>query len=216
MKKTRILLVDDTRLVNEGISSLLSKEADWDIVGNVFSGEACLDFLQENTVDVVLLDHQMPGLNGLQTLSQIRQQSLTVKVILLTLFNEKSLIQAYLEVGIEGCLLKNDSPHELVFGIRQVILGERFLSSMIAQLMASTVHETVTPGIQKTEMLESLTKAERQVLAWIGKGLSVEEISTLRHTSVKTVSRQKQNIMDKLNIHKETKLMRFAIDHGIA
>jgi len=215
MNKTKLLIVDDTRLVNEGISSLLANEVGLQVVGNAMNGMECLHFLKKNPVDVILLDHQMPGQNGLETLEKIRKIKFPVKVILLTFLNEKNLINAYMDLGIEGCMLKQDSPHEFIFGIHQVARGEVYLSSSVAKVLAGRRVSTTVPQAGPAINVESLTRAEWQVLTLIGQGMSVEEISLQRKTSVKTVSRQKQNIMDKLDIHKETKLMRFAIDHGI-
>lgn len=215
MMTINLLIVDDTLLVNQGICSLLQAEQDMAVVGNALNGQQALTFLREKKVDVVLLDHHMPGKSGLQTLQQIRGEKLPVKVILLTLLEDKSLIKSYMEVGIEGCMLKQDNLHEFTFGIRQVFRGEQFFSSSVAKVLAGQSSTPARPLVEKSTLVASLTKAEWQVLALIANGYSVEEISDLRHTSTKTVSRQKQNIMDKLNIHKETKLMRFAIDQGI-
>ncbi|GEM_PF-4408968 len=215
-KNIQVLIVDDTRLVNEGINSLLSDKDGIEVIGNVLSGLECIDFIQKHSVDVVLLDHQMPEMSGLETLQKINELGSNVKVVLLTLFNEQNLLKAYMDVGIQGCMLKQDSPSELAFGIQMVAQGEPYFSSSVAKVLAGRASRTVKPSNAGRPVdVDRLTKAEWQILALIGEGMSVEEISKIRHTSAKTVSRQKQSIMDKLNIHKETKLMRYAINHGI-
>jgi len=211
MKKIRVIIVDDMQLVNEGIASLLANANNIEVVAKAFNGNQCLELLQKNDLDIILLDHQMPSLNGLQTLQEIRKLNSKVKIILLTLMNEKGLLKTYMELGIDGCVLKQNGPSELVFGIQQVYNDGTYFSSSVAKVLAQD-KPRIADNFLNTEQL---TKSEMQVLALVGQGLSVKEISALRHTSTKTVSRQKQNIMDKLGIHKETKLMRFAIDNGI-
>lgn len=215
MNKIRILTVDDTRIVNEGMSSLLSMEEDLEVAGKVLSGEDCLRWLRINSADIVLLDHQMPAQNGLETLSAIREAKFPVRVILLTLLAGEHLIQQYFDAKVDGCVLKHDSPDELIFGIRAVAKGEAYYSTSVSKVLSGNFNQQKRWNTSSSEDIQRLTKAELQVLSMIGQGLSVEEISLCRSTSVKTINRQKQNIMDKLNIHKETKLMRFAIEHGI-
>ena len=215
MEAIEVLIVDDTRLVSEGINALLSREPSIKVVGTVFSGAECLRFLDRHSVDVLLLDHEMPGLNGLETLTQLRQRPQHPRVILLTLHEDATLVRTYSEAGAAGCILKNDSVDEFVFGIQQVAAGKTYHSAAVERLMQNAQAAAQAAPLPVDNPVANLTKAEQEVLALIGQGLTVTEISELRHTSAKTVSRQKQNIMDKLDIHKETKLMRYAIVHGI-
>lgn len=215
MKETKVLIVEDMPLVNEGISLLLNKEPNLKVVGSAKTGPECLQFLKKHLVDLVVLDHQLPGQTGLEILCQIQAVSRKIKVVLLTFLFEEKLIRKYLDSGVAGCLLKHDSPQEFTYGIQQVAKGESYISSTVSQVLNGQLGRTPNAPKAHRDNLESLTKAEFQVLTLIGKGLSVEEIGKTRHTSVNTVGRQKQNIMDKLDIHKETKLMRFAIELGL-
>lgn len=215
MKKTSVLVADDVRLVNEGICSLLEPIENVCVIGQAMDGEACLDFLQKSAVDLLLLDHQMPKLDGFAVLQQIRAAKIPVKVILLTLLTEESIIQQYLNAGIDGCLLKHDLPDEFLFGIQQVIKGETYFSSAVAQVLARQASQNQRSRANGHQELNGLTRSEWEVLTLIGKGFSVQEVSEIRHRSVQTINKQKQSIMNKLGIHKETKLMKFALDYGI-
>lgn len=212
-ESVKVLIVDDKCLVNEGISALLSKGEEFDIVGNVLNGQACLEMLRQTPIDLVLLDHNMPGKTGLQTFKEIKDSHPFTKVIALTFLAEESLIRAYLNENIHGFLLKSDTSAELLFAARQVVLGKPFFSSGVAQALSGQVQSNTSTHVDAD--LSLLTPAELNVLTLIGQGLSATEISDKRFTSVKTVNRQKQTIMDKLGIHKETKLMRFAIQQGL-
>ncbi len=215
MSVVRILVVDDMPLISEGLSLMLAKENNLSIVGKASNGAECMQFLQQQAVDLVLLDHQMPGQSGLEIMHQIRENNKQLKVVMLTFLIDEQLVKNYLEAGANGCLLKHDSPAEFVYGIQQVVAGRQFLSSTVSKVLSKQLVGDSGVKPVPSENLGELTKAEREVLSWIGRGLSVEEIGQIRKTTTSTVSRQKQNIMDKLDIHKEIKLMRFAIEQGL-
>lgn len=215
MNRKKLLIAEDQQLISAGLSALINTVDSFDIVGNVSDGQECVSFLNSNEVDIVLLDHQMPNLNGFETLKRIRNQNFSVKVILLTFLAQEALLRAYIQVGLDGCLLKHDTAPNLLHGLEQVANGEVYFSTSVAQVLAGQPVSDITPQVGSKNLLNDLTKAERQVLAMIGRGLSMKEISEKRGTAIKTVSHQKQQIMDKLNIHKETKLMKFTMDHGI-
>lgn len=215
MKKANVLIVDDMRMVNEGLGSLLEDEENLHIAGNLMDGSSCLKYLQDHPVDLILLDHQMPQMDGLTTLKNIRSKQYPVKVILLTLLSEEVLLKKYMEIGIEGCLLKQDSPEELIFGVQQVLKGESFFSSAVTKVLLEQANRRATLLAGKNTHIKDLTPAEWEVLSLIGKGLSANEIASKRNTSILTVNKQKQSIMNKLDIHKETKLMHFALQFGI-
>lgn len=208
-----ILIVDDTRLVNEGIAALLNQQAKYNIIGQALSGKEALRLLNTHSPQVVVLDHQMPGANGLEVMQQIRTRHSDVKIIVLTYMVSEQLIREYIQSGVEGFLLKHDSANELVFAIDQVMQGEHYFSSGATQILSGTMPSSSSD--QDQMLLSTLTPSELEIFGLIGKGQTVEEISKSRKTSLKTVRRQKQNIMDKLDVHKEIKLMRLAIEHGL-
>lgn len=213
MQQVKVMVVDDKCLVNEGIAALISKDQSFRVVDKPLSGEACLNMLKNQPVDLIILDHNMPGQTGLQTFKQIKANHPLTKVIALTFFAEESLIKAYIDEKVHGFLLKSDTSAELLFALHQVAAGQQFFSSGVAKILSG--QKLTLPKENDTAEVSSLTPAELNVLVMIGQGMSVSEISAKRFTSIKTVNRQKQTIMDKLGIHKETKLMRFAIESGL-
>lgn len=210
-----ILIVDDRRLVNEGIAALLKQQERYHVIGQALSGKEALRFLNTQSPNVVILDHEMPGENGLEVLQQIRAGFPQIKIIVVTFMVAESLIREYVQSGVDGFVLKHDSSNELVFAIDQVMHGGHFYSSGVTQILSGTSPHG-SHANQNKETVQSLTPSELEILGMIGKGHTVEEISKLRKTSLKTVRRQKQNIMDKLDVHKEIKLMRLAIEQGLA
>ncbi len=210
----RVVIVDDLNLVNEGIAALLNKINEVEVAASFLTGQACLNWLHQNQVDLVLLDHQMVDLNGLDTFREIRKKHPFVKVLLLTWVAEASLIQTYIREGVDGYLLKSDSYLELETAVRSIQNKGSYFSPEITRLLSGGCSAKV-PQYQQ-ERLKSLTPAELQVLKLIAQGLTTSEIAEERHTAIKTVNRQKQDMMDKLGIHKEIKLMRFAFDCGFS
>ncbi|MGD1845545.1 MAG: response regulator [Salibacteraceae bacterium] len=211
---TSLLIVDDRRLVNEGLAALIGQYPRYQVEGQALSGKEALRFLNQKKVDVVILDHQMPGQNGLKVLAEIQSRFSSIKVIVVTYLLEELVLRDYVKAGVEGLVLKHDSSAELVLALDQVSNGGRFFSSGVTQMLsgAPVILGTSAPS----NVLNVLTPSEREILSFIGKGHTVQEIATLRQTAVQTVKRQKQNIMDKLDIHKEIKLMRLAIEEGLA
>ncbi|MGD1848999.1 MAG: response regulator [Salibacteraceae bacterium] len=208
MPLNQIQLVDDHPIMSEGLAMLLNKDPRFSVAGTAVNGPECLQQLAVEKIDLLVVDHQMPGLTGLELLKSCRKQYPAVKVVLLTMVVDRQLIEDYLEAGAKGCLQKQDRPKELLYGLAQVAAGEQYLSTTVARILA----QQLQGGQQRMPI--SLTGAEKEVLRWIGRGLSVTEIAQQRQTSNNTVARQKQSIMDKLDIHREIKLVHYAIRHG--
>ena len=211
---TSVLIVDDFRLVNEGIAALLGQSPRHEVIGKALSGKEALRLLNQQKADIVVLDHQMPEENGLEVMANIHKYYSGVKIIVVTYLLEESLLREYVQSGVEGLVLKHDTSAELILSMDQVANGGRFFSSGVTQALSKGPISSNQHACKK--VLRVLTPSEREILSLIGKGHTVKEISSMRHTSIKTVKRQKQNIMDKLDIHKEIKLMRLAIEEGLA
>lgn len=214
LPKRRLLIVEDRQLVGEGFASMLRQSEALEVLGVVNSGDDCLAMLAATPADLVVLDHQMPGKNGLQTFEEIHSRWPETAVVVITFLAQASILRTYLRKEVRGLMLKSDSASELLFGMEQVARGNHFISSGVSLLLNG--HGCSDELASSVEGIERLTPTELEVLAFIGRGMTTAEISQERHTSEKTVRRQKQNIMDKLTVHREAKLVRLAIEAGLA
>ncbi|MGK9175472.1 UvrY/SirA/GacA family response regulator transcription factor [Yokenella regensburgei] len=205
-----VLLVDDHELVRAGIRRILE-----DIKGIKVSGEACcgedaVKWCRSNSVDVVLMDMNMPGIGGLEATRKIVRLNVDTKVIMLTIHTENPLPTKVMQAGAAGYLSKGAAPQEVVNAIRSVHAGQRYIASDIAQQMALSQIEP-----EADSPFESLSERELQIMLMITKGQKVNEISEQLNLSPKTVNSYRYRMFSKLNIHGDVELTHLAIRHGL-
>ncbi len=214
MAKIRVLIADDHAILREGIKALLSCYDDIRIVGEASDGLEAITRTKELDPDVVLMDIAMPGLGGLESTLELRKISPETKIIVLTQYDNREYIYRFLKAGASGYVLKKAVGTELLAAIRAVYAGDTFLYPSVA---SKVIEGYLEEGGQPTEVdpYESLTDREKQVLKLIAEGHTNKEMAELLCISVKTVMGHRTNIMDKLNIHNRTELVKFAIRHGL-
>lgn len=214
MAKIKVLIADDHAILREGIKALLSCYDDIRIVGEASDGLEAISRTKELDPDVVLMDIAMPGLGGLESTLELRKISPETKIIVLTQYNNREYIYRFLKAGASGYVLKKAVGTELLAAIRAVYAGDTFLYPSVA---SKVIEGYLEEGGQLTEVdpYESLTDREKQVLKLIAEGHTNKEMAELLCISVKTVMGHRTNIMDKLNIHNRTELVKFAIRHGL-
>ncbi len=210
----RVVLADDHTLVRQSLSRLLNEHADMQVTADVGSAdeavEACLR--PGSTVDVVLLDIDMPGIAAFDAARTIIARCPGAKVIFLSAFTHERYIQAALACGAMGYLCKTEPPEKVIKAIRSVAAGQSYFSPEVQSRLvvdSSGVHLEVKPTMQ------NLTPRELEVLTYIAKGLSKKEIANLMHLSVKTVENHTANVMGRLDIHDRVQLTRLAIREGL-
>lgn len=213
MAKTRILLADDHTIVRKGIRSLLDREPSFTVVGEAENGREAVEKTEQLQPDIVLLDHTMPLLNGLEALRQIKRRLPDTKVIILTMHTNEEYVFQFLQAGAAGYLVKQTAPTDLVEAIRAVHAGQSFLSPAISRTVIDEYIRHATPS--KTDSLERLTDREREVLQLLAEGFSASEIAVQLHISVKTVGVHRMNLLQKLEISNPTELVKFALRRGI-
>lgn len=213
MAKIRILLADDHTIVRKGIRSLLDGEAAFEVVGEAENGRDAVQQTEALQPDILLMDHTMPLLNGLEALRQIKKLVPATRVIILTMHTNEEYIFQFLQAGAEGYLVKQTVPTDLVDAIRAVHAGQSFLSPSISR---TVIDEYVRHASSvKVDSLEKLTDREREVLQLLAEGFSANEIAAQLHISVKTVGVHRMNLMQKLEISNPTELIKFALRKGI-
>lgn len=207
----RIIIVDDHPIVRRGISMCLSQQTRIQIVGEAADGREALGRVRELKPDVVLMDIDMPQMNGMAVTDLLRREMPEVKVIILSMCANTEYIMRIIECGARGFVLKEASPTELVQAIETVQAGQTHFSPDVARV---ALNQVVRGGNDATPV-SRLTNREREVLVHIADGLSNKEIAHHLSIGVRTVETHRERIMRKLDIHTVAGLTRFAITQGM-
>ncbi len=204
-----VLIVDDHQIVIDGLKALLSDYDGVSMKGEARNGREALDMLDVLKVDVILLDLDMPVMGGVDFMKELAKSKHDVKVIVLTMHDEKAMIRTLLELGAHGYLLKNSSRDELIQAIEGVIQGEQHLSEEVHTML-------LTPDKDlRSGKLAELTEREVEILKCVAEGLSNKEIGDKLFISPRTVDTHRTNVMQKLELHNVAGMVRFAIRNGL-
>lgn len=207
----KIMITDDHKMIREGIKQLLELNENISVVNMASDGNECLDILKEKEVDVLLLDINMPNKNGLDTLKEIKESKLGVKVIILTVHNEADYLVRAVEIGANGYVLKDSGSAELVNAIKTVIDGETYIQpDMIPMLNSKMVVRN-----QDKEKIKELTKREMEVLVLVSEGMFNKEIADKLHISERTVKNHISSIFRKIDVADRTQAAVFAIRNNL-
>jgi two-component system, NarL family, response regulator NreC len=209
----RLVLVDDHKVVRSGLRMLLEGEADVEIVGEAGNASDAISTISTLQPDVVLMDIGLPDLSGIEATAEVKRLWPQVSVVALTIHEGEEYFFRMLEAGASGYVPKRAAPEELLTAIRVAASGEVYLYPSLAKLL---VKDFLTHEQQQPEnSLDGLTPREHEVLMLLADGSSNAEIATDLSISPKTVSRHRENIMRKLNLHSRTELVKYAIRKGI-
>ncbi len=214
MKRITVLLVDDHRLLREGIKSLLEKAPDIEVVGEASEGGEAVAKAQQLCPDIVLMDITMPGMNGLEATRQIKALRPATKVLILSMHESNQYISQFLRSGASGYVLKDSAASELVGAIHVVHQGDAFLYPSIARKLLEEYLQKAQAG-EETDSYDGLTSREREILKMIAEGKSNKEIADVLSLSIRTVHAHRANLMGKLHMHDRTELVRYAIRKGL-
>ena len=198
----KLLLVDDHRIVLDGLRSLFDQDPQFEILGAVNSAEEALMFLQKNRPDIVLMDYSMPGLNGLQLAALIKEKHPGVKRVMLSMHDEVVLVNQMLKEGVDGYLLKSIQQAELKMALQQIMDGYPYVSPEITRMMLS--------NLNSEQPAELLSERERQVLNLIAKEYSNKQIADQLFISERTVETHRKNIFRKTNTTSLVGLIKYA------
>ena len=206
----KVLLADDHPVVRRGIAACLSRFPNLEIVAEAADGQEALRKIAELCPDIVLMDIDMPHLNGLAVTERLRKEFPHVKVVVLSVHDQTDFIMRILQSGARGYVLKDAPTEELLQAIETVHSGESFFSPDVARMALSQFVRGTTDGDSALQ----LTPREREVLTQIAEGLSNKEVANVLGVGVRTVETHRERIMRKLNIHSVAGLTRFAIAKG--
>ena len=214
----RILLVDDEQMVRMGLRLILESEDDFEVVGEAGDGAEAVALTKKLDPDVVLMDIQMPGMNGLDATREIKTlgREESSRVLILTTFELDEYVYEALRAGASGFLLKRTPAEDLIAGIRVVHSGDALLApSVTKRLIDEFAHRPLPEGTSQVEALEELTQREREVLSLVAKGMSNAEIAQALFLSEGTVKTHIKRIFYKLGLRDRTQAVIFAYNVGI-
>ncbi len=214
MAKIRIMLADDHTLFRQGIRTLISAEADMEVVGEASNGGDAVDKANEVRPDVVLMDIGMPGLSSFEATRQIKKNRPETKVLFLTMYDDEDYLVEAMEVGGSGYVLKDSPAGQLLGAIRDVARGGSYLSPRMLSQLVDDFRSRIKSAT-RTPRFATLTAREKEVLKMLAEGQSVKEIACTLNLSVKTVEAHKFNLMRKLDIHNKAQLVQYAIQKKI-
>lgn len=203
----KILLVDDHPMLRRGMADLLSLEPDFNVVADVSSSEETLAYLKDNDVDLIILDQNMPGLSGLDTVKQIRDQGNQAKILMFTVSDSGDDIHNALKLGVNGYLLKDMQPEQVALDIRKALRGELVVSSRLAAVLAQALR---TPNLD--DIVSNLTSRELQVVKMIAKGQSNKMIGNELGISESTVKVHVKHILNKTNLRTRVDVAVWAVN----
>lgn len=211
MKNIRILIADDHSMVREGLKQLIELEDDIEVIAQTGDGKETIDKIKETMPDVVLLDINMPIMNGLEVLEVIKQEDINVKVLILTIHNEIEYLYKAVEIGVNGYVLKDSESDVLIKAIRSIYGGESYIQPNMASLLFKKINGELDNQVKHNK----LTKREIEVLKLITQGMLNKEIADQLCISEKTVKNHVSNIFKKIEVSDRTQAAVYAIKNNI-
>lgn len=208
-KPIKVIIVDDHQVVLEGFIARLESENEIDVVGTASNGLAAIDSVKQHQPDVVLMDISMPIMNGIEATELIKEEFPHVKVLMLTMHDNREYIMNVMQSGAVGYMLKEISAEKMVQAIKTVNLGSTYFCESTTQTLFT---EQVTPSAKK---VNPLSRREESVLKLVSQGHSSKKIASLLNISYRTVETHRQNIKHKLDIHTTAELAKYALEKGM-
>jgi DNA-binding NarL/FixJ family response regulator len=213
IRKARVTLADDHPIVLAGLRNLIEAEADLDFVGEATSGQAALKLIREKLPDVAVVDISMPEFNGIILARRLAEECPSVRVLVLTLHEDRSYVKQALEAGVRGYVLKRSAAENLVQAIRSVLADAIYVDPAIAtgKLDGKPARAARSPA---TANMPDLTERETAVLKYSARGFTNKEIAGRLDVSEKTVETYKARAIEKLNLKTRAEIVRFASAQG--
>ncbi len=209
----KILLADDHKITRDGLKALLESQKNMIVIGEAENGRQAVRLASELAPDVIVMDINMPELNGIEATRQIIAELPETKIIALSMYSDKRYVVGMLKAGVSGYLLKNCAFDELVSAITAVVANQNYMS----QKIADTVMKDYANILESSDSspASTLTAREREVLQLIAEGLKTKDIAARIHVSVKTVETHRQQVMRKLNAKSVAELTKIALREGL-
>lgn len=204
MRNIKILLADDHAIVMEGLTEVLSADEEISVVGTVKNGEEAIRFVKQHEVDIVVLDINMPVMDGISCARILKKDFPKVKIIILTMYAQRSFVEEIVKIGIDGCLLKNNTGKELIDAVLRVMGGKQYYDRLGT---FNSDQEEVTQY--------KLSEREIDVIRQMAQGLTSSEIADKLFISDHTVKTHRKNILKKLNVSNSSQAVQYALKNEL-
>jgi two-component system response regulator NreC len=211
--KVKVLIADDHQIVREGLRAMLETEPWIEVVGEAEEGRTTLRLARELAPDVIIMDLAMPDLNGIEATRQIVAEFPKVKVIALSMHNDRRFVLNMFKAGAKGYMIKDCAFKDLAQAIRMVVANQTYLSNEIADIVLKGYLASAT--FEKSSAFDLLTPREREVLQLLAEGKTSSQIAESLHVSVKTVETHRAQLMAKLEVKSIAELTKYAIREGL-
>jgi DNA-binding NarL/FixJ family response regulator len=208
----KLLIVDDHPVFRRGLRQIIEEHPQFRIIGEASDGEAALRLASECQPDIIVLDIDMPRLNGLEMARTLHKGRQSIAVVFLTMYQEEDMFNAALDLGVKAYVLKENTVDDILGALEKVARGETFFSQSLYE-MGRRRSDRVQQLLLGKPQIEYLTSAERRILKLIAEDRTSKEIADLLRISIKTVENHRLNICHKLNLHGSHSLLKFAFDH---
>lgn len=214
LKKTRILLADDHQIIREGLRALIDAEPDMEVVAEASSGREAIDLVRSCKPDLVVMDIEMKGLNGIEATRRIRKEIAETKVLMLSVHLDRKYVAESLKAGASGYLLKDCAFEELCKAVRRVMFGSTYVSSNTMEMLMKDYVRLLEMNGEES-VFSILTEREKEVLQLLTEGLPIKKIAATLFLSSKTIETHLSNIKKKLKIRSVAELTKYAIGEGL-
>lgn len=205
-----VLLADDHVVVRAGIRKFLEQSSDIQVIAEASNGQEACELLEQNQPDVIVLDIQMPLMSGIEVTRWIRAKHIAVGILILTAYDDEPYVQAVLQAGANGYVLKTAEPQEIIAGVRNVFHGKSVLDSTLTQKLIAKLSEQA-----ETKIIDPLTDRELQIVALAAKGYTNKAIGAQLSISDRTVQNHLANVFQKLNAESRTEAVMRAVSLGL-
>ena len=211
-REVRLLIVDDHPVFRRGLREIIQERPDFKIVGEASDGDTGIRLVADRKPDIVLLDIDMPQLNGLVMARALTRNNSPARIVFLTMYRDEEIFNAAMDLGVKAYVLKENAADDILKALQKVADGGTFISESLFDLGRKRGNRVQSLLLSKPQ-IDELTPAERRILKLIAEDRTSKEIADLLKISVKTVENHRLNICQKLNIHGSHSLLKFAFNH---
>jgi len=212
-KKIRVALADDHPIFLAGLRNLIEAETDLELVGQGTSGHSALKLIRDKLPDVAIIDISIPEINGIALARRLAAECPSVRVLILTVYEDRSFLIQALSAGVNGYVLKRSAAESLIGAIRAVKLGEIYIDPSLTDEVGQVIANKNNKSMQGADTF-GLTDREATVLKYSARGLSIKEIATRLELSAKTIETYKSRATEKLQLKTRAEIVRFALTQG--
>ena len=210
--KFKLLIVDDHPVFRRGLREIIEENPKFHVIGEASDGKAALRLAKELNPDIAVMDIDMPGLNGLETVRTFQQLGLPLQIVFLTMYKEEDMFNAAMDLGVQAYIVKDNATEEILAALEKVAQNEPFVSQSMADIGRQR-NDRIKELLLGKPQIDDLTPAERRILKLIAADRTSKEIAHILKISIKTVENHRQNICHKLNLRGSHSLLKFAFDH---